>query len=397
MVEPYVNITDKFSPIINTCCSHAISCIKFLLPIDHTRIFFIQLKSYAKDNRLLGVDESSRGYSCYFYKHNKTEDCCIAGQAAIFQQIRISASVCLILLIIVYFVGVAPYICTLYDKLLRSVQQSNSDALFYAWAICITAFLVETTVFGFYMSVIIRRYNEAKDERDVRFYYVLTCCLLIALPILDLIYAVFMSVQFKLKDKLLKYNCSAIFLCHSKNGSFIITCIGITTITYILQQSTLCGYMILLAAIASPLHTCPLFLFYVSGLFLFVVIIAILLKALHKHLKMKILLIFVVLIIIVTIFIAFIYTFISFIKLVGSYSSDDGILSVVGALLPTLIFTSLGLLVKRSMKLLGLKESTTNQTTQLGESYQCNQEYTLQPVRLRKKNITHSHIRETEV
>ena len=358
----------------------------------------MQLKSYVKDNRLLGVDESSRGYSCYFYKHNRTRDCCIAGQADVFQQIRVSASVCIILLIIVFLVGVAPYICTFYDNLLRSVQQPNSDTLFCAWAICITAFLVETTIFGFYISIIIRRYNEAKDEVDVRFYYVLTFCLLIALPILDLIYAVGMSIRFKLKDKLLKYNCSVIFLCHSQNGSFIITCIGITTITYILQQSTLCGYMMILAAIASPLHTCPLFLFYVSGLFLFMVTTAILLKSLHKHLKIKTLLIFVVLIIIVTIFATFIYVFISFITLVGSYSSDDGILSVVGSLLPTLIFTGLGLLVKRSMKLLGLKESTTNQATQLGENYQCNnQEYILQPIRLRKKNVTWLHTRETEV
>ena len=347
---------------------------------------------------MLGVDESSRGYSCYFYKHNKTRDCCIAGQAETFQRIRISASVCIILLTIVFLVGVAPYICNFYDTLLRSFQQSNSDTLFYAWTICITAFLVETTIFGFYISVFIRRYNEAKDEVDVKFYYIFTFCLLIALPIVDLIYAVVMSFRFKLKNKLLKYNCSVIFLCHSENGSFIITCIGITTITYILQQFTLCGYMMTLATIASPLHTCPLVLFYTSGLFLFIIITAILLKSLHKHLKTKTLLIFVALIIIVAIFVTFIYVFISFITLVGSYSTDDGILSVVGSLLPTLIFTGLGLLVKRSMKLLGLKEPTTNQVTQLGEDYQCNnQDYILQPVRLRKKNVTQLHARETEV
>ena len=343
---------------------------------------------------MLGVDENSRGYSCYFYKHNKTRDCCITGQADKFQQIRISAAVCIVLFICMFGIGVAPYVCNFYDNLLRSAQQPHSDTLYHVWAICITAFLVETTILGFSMKVFVRRYNEASDNVDIRFYYGIAFCMLIVLPIVDFVYSIVMSIRFKLKDKLLKYNCSIIFLCQSKNGSFIITCIGITAITYILQQFTFCSYNIILAAIASPLHTCPLFLIYVSGLSLFTICTSTLLKSLNKHLKMKTSLIFVVLIMIVAIFVTFLFVFISLITLVGAYSTDDGILSVVGSLLPTLMFTLLGFLVKRLMKLLGLKELSTNQTTQLGENYQYNnQGPNLHPLRSRKKN----KFRETQV
>ena len=103
----------------------------------------------------------------------------------------------------------------------------------------------------------------------------------LVLPFINFVYVV--SFKFKLKAKLQNCNSSIIFICHNHNCALVITCTGIAALSSILQQLSFCGYNIILAAIASPVHTCPLLLIYLSGTFFFVILLAILLKSFHKY------------------------------------------------------------------------------------------------------------------
>ena len=320
---------------------------------NNIKIFLMQLKSYVKDNRLLGVDENSRGFSCYFYGHNKTRDCCVAGLENTYRAIRISAATLILLLLCLFGFGSPPYILRIYDNLSQSAQQPHSNTLYYIWSVCITAFLIGLTIIVFLIKVFVCRYNEANDQTDVQVYYWLTLACLLALPFINFVYAILLSFKFKLKAKLQNSNCSIMFICRNHNCALVITCTGIAALSSILQQLSFCGYNIILAAIASPVHTCPLLLIYLSGTFFFVILLAILLKSFHKYgCKAKVCSVTMLIAIVIAIFAVILFIVVKVVAIIAVHSTDDGILSVAGSLLPTIFLTSVGYLGKRSLKII---------------------------------------------
>ena len=291
-----------------------------------------------KDNRLLGVDEDSRGYSCYFYKHNKTKDCCAVGQANTYRDVRIFAAVVINALVLLFFFGVPLCICS---YLTRS-GEPHSDVLYYKWAFCIMAFLVSTSVFVFLISNVKFHYDEASAEDDVKVYYFLAISLFVGLPIADFLYTALIVTKM--------LNFSSLL-----NASFIKTCAGITITTYLLQQMTFCGYNMLLAAIASPVHTCPLLLLYICSVVLFVLLITVLLKYLHKRLEFESAQIVLVTLPIALVIVCLFVVFRQLITLVGEYNTDGGIMSVIGNFFPAILLATIGYFTEKIIRKLGVQ------------------------------------------
>ena len=154
------------------------------------------------------------------------------------------------------------------------------------------------------------------------------------------------------------YSCSIIFPCCSPNCALVMTCTGIAAIASLLQQLSFCGYNILLAAIASPVHTCPLLLIYLSGTFLFVILVALFLKSIQnlKYGWIQACFILALIVIVIAIFAAILTALIEFITLVAVHSTGNGILSVVGSLLPTVVLTALGYLGQRLLETISTKD-----------------------------------------
>ena len=131
------------------------------------------------------MDEESRGFSCYFYGHNRTNDCCIAGQEDTYRSIRIAAAVAILLLLGLFGFGVPLFLLHISNNLSKSGQQPHSNTLYYFWSLCITAFLLASLIIVFSVTVFMSHYKEASDQVDVRVFYWLTITCFTILPTVD--------------------------------------------------------------------------------------------------------------------------------------------------------------------------------------------------------------------
>ena len=219
------------------------------------------------------LDEKYRGHSCYFYNHERSRDCCVVGQANTFRNFRMSASL-IILVLVVLLVSGGPTISHL-------VQQLQAWFNWYHMrALCITVSLVAATTMTFLLSKAGSRYNEANSEVDIRFYYFVGVLLIIALPLINCTYIAGIA---KLRSITSAANrLSVLPKCPKPSNLLRITVIS-AIIVYALQLYSLLGYGMVLAAVAAPVYSIPLLLMYACYLYVYVIIFAELLKLCYSR------------------------------------------------------------------------------------------------------------------
>ena len=82
-----VQLISKLTTHVSILIHYSMYCASFFY---HALSFYsMQLKGYAKDKRLLGVDEESRGYSSFLFNRDNTNDHCVIGQVEKYKNIRI--------------------------------------------------------------------------------------------------------------------------------------------------------------------------------------------------------------------------------------------------------------------------------------------------------------------
>ena len=78
--------------------------------------------------------------------------------------------------------------------------------------------------------------------------------------------------------------------------------------------------------------------------------------------------------IVIAIFAVILFIVVKVVAIIAVHSTDDGILSVAGSLLPTIFLTSVGYLGKRSLKII---RSSDTKSLNLKKTYQLGQDYEL--------------------
>ena len=243
-----------------------------------------------------------------------------------------------------------------YHNLSQQYQYHFHSAVQYKWAFCIVALLLSICILVFLISNVNLHNNEAGDKYDVKHYYYIALVSLLSFPLIDFLSSLIVAA--------LMYKCGKFCLKREHISQFLTTSVLITILTYLLQQLTLCGYFILLAAIASPFYTLPLLLLYISFIVSIILLLTMLLKLFHTQKKSKFfhtkkkskifLIITLIIFSVSLIFSALLYVFRQLVILFGTNNTDDGIVSIIGSLIPTMLLSTISFIIKKFINILGV-------------------------------------------
>ena len=306
----------------------------------------MQLKSYVLDTKF---NDKKRGYSCYFAK---TRECCVIGQEATYQLFRIQVSVVLWTLAVLSVIVGIPYILFVRLKALKLQEHSNRHQV---WASCILlTFIVLSITFRFWY-ISYDRYYEASATADFKVNYVLVVVMLPSSFLLCSIVACFCDTicgHFGCFD--CYNNCklelsSCICPCKKPWIARILTYMIIGLVFNALHLLILCGYAIMLAIVASPFHAMPVLLLYLSCIYMFVITVS---ESMKKSICVSLT------IVVPTnaiLSVLIIWSYFTMVAMIGEYSKDEGLWSVVGGFLPVLINILLGYFIREIVNLLSPK------------------------------------------
>ena len=172
-----------------------------------------------KDKRLLGVDESNRGYSSFFFNRNNTKDHCVVGQSDIFKSIRIIVAIILILLLILAMIAVPYLIINYYDGICETIKKV-SDRWYDMWSAVVVIALVEYFALFVDLYVIIYGLYEHTNFDDVKWYYFLGLMFVMAHFIVNLsstiIAASWLNMMAKIRNSpiLLSFQNHLVYFVH---------------------------------------------------------------------------------------------------------------------------------------------------------------------------------------
>ena len=303
------------------------------------------------DNRLLGVDESNRGYSSFFFNRNNTKDHCVIGQVAVFTSIRIAVATILILLQLLTVIGapllLVSYYARLHDTIIKDPNQWD-----YMWATVLVLVLVDCVVSSWDLLVISDGLHKNSHFGDVKYYYYISFIVIIAHPFMNHCISIITALLLNKRTEMQKKYIPCLGPCRNSTLIFCTHCVVIAVAISAVQLIAFQSYFILLAFIASPIHACSILFLYAAGLSCLVVFITSFIKAL-RHPKRGCLLIFIIITVIALSL--FVFVFIQIIILVGEHRNSGGIWSFVGSLGPPVLLSAISYIGNKALKLLNIK------------------------------------------
>ena len=307
----------------------------------------MQLKGYVKDNRLLGVDEESRGYSSFLFNRNNTNDHCVVGQAEIFTQIRILLFTILVLVAISIAIVFPAMILNYYRKL-QSMIVKGTNRSFNLWATIVLMVLVEPALIGHGIWAMYDGVQSKLAFVDVWWYYAFCIGTVPLLPLVNFIITITIGLVRK-KYNIITTNpipCPVLCCNRKRCAIYIVHCAMISVIVTAVQLILIIhGYFIVLALIAAPIYTISLLLFCIAIFYFSVAYITSLLKALSNckkslHGSFVCCIGFIFLTVLYLIFAA---VFVKITMLGGEYHSSGGILlSMMKSLVSVIVLTLVG-------------------------------------------------------
>lgn len=304
-----------------------------------------------KDKRLLGVDESNRGYSSFFFNRNNTKDHCVVGQSDIFKSIRIIVAIILILLLILAMIAVPYLIINYYDGICETIKKV-SDRWYDMWSAVVVIALVEYFALFVDLYVIIYGLYEHTNFDDVKWYYFLGLMFVMAHFIVNLsstiIAASWLNMMAKIRN-------SPILLSFQNHLVYFVHCVVIAEIVLALQLILYHLYYIILAFIASPLHALAFLTLYVVGIISFIVFVAFFLKALF-HPRRRCLIVFLFIVFIALLL--FVYVSMQIIILVGEHHYYGGVISFIGELTPSILLAAISYFGRKGLNCVNAIQKT---------------------------------------
>jgi len=265
------------------------------------------------DNRLLGMDENSRGYSSYFFNRNNTKDHCIIGQANLIRNIRIGMGVFLIILPFIIAIGFPALVVS--SRVRKWFTKKDSDVWYYARATVITITLLDVAIFCIDIPIVILGFHDNTTFTDVIVYYSAGVFFLTVFPFLNFGLA-YIQVRKRSKD-------STTFC----GRDILIQCTLMTVAVFAVQLLSHHSYYITLAIIASPVHSLSFLSLYATGIFC-AMMLAIIIVKLHLKKFLGILDCILLGILSVVVIISVIYIITTLMSLVRKHQ-DSGVVAVV--------------------------------------------------------------------
>ena len=151
------------------------------------------------------------------------------------------------------------------------------------------------------------------------------------------------------------FNCqlelsSCICPCENQTIARIVTYLIIGLVFNALHLLIPCSYTILLALVASPFHAMPVLLLYLSCIYMFVITVSESMK------KGNCICVVIIILMNCVLSVLLIVSYFIMVTLIGEYSKDEGLQSVVGGLLPTSINILLGYFIREVVYFLSPKD-----------------------------------------
>ena len=319
------------------------------------------------DNRLLGMDEKSRGYSSYFFNRNNTKDHCIIGQANLIRNIRMGMGVFLIILPFIIAIGFPALVVS--RRVRKWFTKEDSDVWYYAWATVITIILLDVAIFCIDIPIIILGFHDNTTFHDVIVYYSAGVFFLTVFPFLNFGSA-YRQVCKRSKDsteccsqdtpkesKDSTTCCSQDTPKESKDSTTccsretLIQCTLTTVAVFAVQLISHHSYYIILAIIASPVHSLSFLFLYATGIFC-AMNLGIIIVKLHSKKSLGILECIVLGILSVVVILSVIYVITTLMSLVGKHQ-DSGVVAVVTEIIWSVVLLLLGYCGKKVSSWLG--------------------------------------------
>ena len=359
----------------------------------------MQLYSYALHGSSVLVEKGSgvsldkeKGYTAYFFDlaDDSEVNVCILHLAYQFRMQRVLLHVSQSILTIFLACSIPLCLVALYDIICEQLTDSKK-LQYFLWAAIVASFFVNTIVVGVNLTGIIKQGGIVFRSSwffDTKIYYgaysgMLLLTLLIdisftgigviyikrrrqhiaiegspqpEIPIPALVGLIASKLPFPCCGKCIGDPDSNNRRCPvSECSKYGIQFVGAISLAYFLQLFAFHSIYIIMGIIAAPVEAGSIFWFYISIVLCFVAFIAVVLKATDRDFSEyrctlrhcgKCLLYCIVPVLIVFLFVAFAVTFIVFIYLytllVQVYTSSKGVVSFIGAILPSVTLTILG-------------------------------------------------------
>lgn len=220
----------------------------------------------------------------------------------------------------------------------------DSDLPYYAWAMVITLVVLDVVVIGNGINVIIWGFYDNTTVVDVRFYYVASAVWVLSVPILDFLLAY--KVIHKRREVLKNH-----ITFHNRDLTTFIQCTLTTAVVIAVQVLANHSYYIILAIIASPVHSLSFLSLYITGIFCTVMLAIIIVKLHFKRffgLFHSLFLGFLTLVVIISV----VYVIITLMSLVGKHQ-DSGTVALITEMTWSVVLLFLGFCGKKVLSWLG--------------------------------------------
>ena len=216
---------------------------------------------------------------------------------------------------------------------------TKNDVLYYAWATVITITLLDIAIFCIDIPIIILGFHDNTTSTDVIVYYSAGVFFLTVFPFLNF------GLAYR---QVCKRNKDSTTIC---SRDILIQCILMTVAVFAVQLLSHHSYYIILAIIASPVHSLSFLSLYATGIF-GAMNLGIIIVKLHSKKSLGILGCIVLGLLSVVVITSAIYVITTLMSLVGKHQ-DSGVVAVVTEMTWSVVLLLLGYCGKKVLSWLG--------------------------------------------
>ncbi len=329
-----------------------------------------------------GIDSTiESGYSVYVFNSSNPSDYCIFDEVPNFVRLRMLLCIAFGLLEISSVFSVPLLLACMYERFKKKMSEQNLR--YFVWATLVLIVLIIPLFIVCNISALVNGLTPSTHFNDITIAYSMMAAAMIFFLGTDIIAATCVVIRFRfIEDSCYKINCFG-FRDYNKDKAICVTVVtthicAIVAVTWFTQFALFNSIYVFIGAIAAPVETGSLLLLYLTSLFALISFFAVILKVFHKTAQANVvpvaqagmdhvevhqnkrarrfvcLVYFLLLIILVGVLAAGIGVFVTFmyvyIALNQEYRNNRGILTFLGALLPSLFASASGLFWTRIMR-----------------------------------------------
>ncbi len=372
--------------------------------IDLTNIIILQLLSYAMHHKSLitnGIDSTiESGYAVYVFNSSNPSDYCIFDEVPNFVRLRMLLCIAFGLLEISSVFSVPLLLASMYERFKEKMSEQNLR--YFVWATLVLIVLIIPLFIVCNILALVNGLTPSTHFNDISTAFSVMAAAMIFFPVVDTIAATCVMIRFRfIEEFCYKINCFG-FRDYSNEDENFSICVKNTThicaivaVTWFTQLALFNSIYVFIGAVAAPVETGSLLLLYLTSLFALISFFAVILKVFHKTAQANVvpvaqagmghvevhqnkrarrfvrLVYFLLLVALVGVLAAGIGVFVTFmyvyIALNQEYRNDRGILTFLGALLPSLLASASGLFWMRIMRCIGKENNDTEIRNRIDE------------------------------